>query len=219
MQGIHLTIVLAPLVALLLVVLYRRLRAFPRAHAFLLEWVLGKRTWLGIGVCMHLGIFLLMNVGTFVHVMVASYFAWLSGDDVDAMWRVILWRPARPGFGGRPERPRGPFARLWFDLALPLHRLRFRVRPQPIVALHDGSEARVRRLALLRCWDVAERVTFERAEGELPADLCVRLPDGALARGERAGRALVRVFPGLWPLWLVYPFTGRIALRVLHQRG
>ena len=35
-----------------------------------------------------------MNVGTFAEVMMAAYFAWPSGDEVDRAWRYVLSRPA-----------------------------------------------------------------------------------------------------------------------------
>lgn len=211
-----LTWALAPPVIALAVAGYVRLRRNRTAREILLYWVLGKRFWLVVGVGMHLGILLGMNVGTFVHIMLASYLAWIRGEDIDRFWRVLLWRPARPGFGGRPERPRHKFGRLAFRLVSPLDRLRYRVRPRPLVVLHDGEESRVRRLALIRCWDVASRVEFERFDAVGP-EFAVRTETGTIVRGESAGRALLGVLPGLWPLGLLPAVSGRAALWVLHQ--
>jgi hypothetical protein len=73
--------VAAPAALLGLYLALRRWR--PRWHRFALDWLLGKRLWLGVGVIMHLGIDLLMNVGTFVQVMLAVYIPWLSGAELD----------------------------------------------------------------------------------------------------------------------------------------
>jgi len=69
---------------------YRALRRRrPGAHAVALQWVFGKRMWLTLGVMMHLGIEVSMNVGTFVQVMVAMYPAFLSGREVTMIWRYL----------------------------------------------------------------------------------------------------------------------------------
>src|SRR5690606_3158857 len=71
---------------------YRKLRRdYPHAHHILLDWILGKRFWLVLGLLFHAGIDISMNVGTFVQVMVAPYLAWLSGKDVDGLWRWWYW--------------------------------------------------------------------------------------------------------------------------------
>ncbi|HGG58184.1 MAG TPA: hypothetical protein ENK31_10345, partial [Nannocystis exedens] len=62
-------------------------RRAPRAYAWVLRWLLGRRLWLGLGAAMHVCIELLMNVGTFVQVMLAIYPLWLRGEEVDALWR------------------------------------------------------------------------------------------------------------------------------------
>jgi hypothetical protein len=79
---------------------YRQLRrSAPKAHAFIRHWLLGKRTWLAFGFAMHLGIALSMNVGTFAQVMMALYFGWLSGEEVDRGWQWLsrAWRRLRRG--------------------------------------------------------------------------------------------------------------------------
>jgi hypothetical protein len=76
-----------------LVVLYRIVRVqWPSLHRLLLAGVLGKRLWLGLGVAVHLGIDLGMNVGTFPQVMLCGYLAWLSGGEVAAGWRALRVR-------------------------------------------------------------------------------------------------------------------------------
>jgi hypothetical protein len=77
--------------ALVFVLLYRAARArAPRLFRFVLEWVLGKRLWLGFGVALHLAIDLGMNIGAFPQVMMATYLAWLTGPDVDRLWHLVL---------------------------------------------------------------------------------------------------------------------------------
>jgi hypothetical protein len=74
----------------------RTVRArWPRAHRVLLEWVLGKRVWLVMGLGVHLGIDVGMNIGTFPQIMAAVYLAWLSGPEVEAFWRALLSRTPR----------------------------------------------------------------------------------------------------------------------------
>ena len=132
---------------------YLALRRYrPRAHRLVLDWLLGKRLWLGIGVIMHVGIDLLMNVGTFVQVMLAVYIAWLSGPELDAAWRFLMSKPMPP-----EQRPRRP--RRWQAILLaPVDRLRHRVPRLPYVIHHNPAPEGVRRAALLRLWDVADRL-------------------------------------------------------------
>lgn len=74
----------------LTIVGYRALRRrFPGQHALALRWVFGKRVWLTLGLMMHLGIEVSMNVGTFVQVMIAIYPAFLSGREVATVWRYL----------------------------------------------------------------------------------------------------------------------------------
>jgi hypothetical protein len=80
-------VTLVPLVAIPAYWYLRRWR--PSGFRVLLDWILGKRLWLTFGVLLHLGINLGVNVGTFAEVMVALYFAWLSGPEVAVLWRVL----------------------------------------------------------------------------------------------------------------------------------
>ena len=57
-----------------------------------LAWVLGKRVWLVVGVALHFGIDIGLNVGTFPQVMAAVYLAWLTGPEIHAFWRFVLRR-------------------------------------------------------------------------------------------------------------------------------
>ena len=67
-------------------------RRLPALYRFVLDWLLGKRLWLGFGAALHLGIDLGMNIGTFPQVMMTTYLAWLTGPDVDRLWRFVLRR-------------------------------------------------------------------------------------------------------------------------------
>ncbi|MGH7392199.1 MAG: hypothetical protein ACREM3_22470 [Candidatus Rokuibacteriota bacterium] len=80
-------------------------RSRPLVLEFLLCWVLGKRFWLGFGVLLHLGINLGVNVGTFAEVMISVYFAWLSGPEIDALWRFLRSRRLWAGDSPRLVRP------------------------------------------------------------------------------------------------------------------
>ena len=80
-------VVMVPAVA---IVIYRFLRGSrPSMLEFFLSWGLGKRSWLGFGVLVHLGINLGLNIGTFAEVMLTLYVAWLSGPEIDRLWRVL----------------------------------------------------------------------------------------------------------------------------------
>jgi len=193
----------------------------PRVHTFLRHWVLGKRFWLIVGFGMHLGIDAGMNVGTFANVMMAVYFAWLSGDEVDAFWRWIYSRPLRPGEGIRPLRKRK-----WARVLLgPIDRLRFRLPGAPVVVLHHPGDASVRRAALLRLWDLGHRLEFQADPDVSPEHLLVRMPGEKTTRaGAKAGWALIRLMPGLW--WMrglrhipgISTVCGVMALKILRQR-
>jgi hypothetical protein len=214
--------------------LYLTLRAkLPRMHTFIRHWLLGKRFWLLVGFGMHIGIDLGMNVGTFANVMMAVYFAWLSGDEVEAFWRYVGTKPLRPGEGGRPLRKprwqRGALSvlnRLWLRAVVaPLDRLRFRQPGPPVVVLHHPGDASVRRAALLRLWDLGHRLEFQADPDVSPEHLLLRMPGEKTTRaGARAGWALIRVMPGLW--WMrglrhipgVSAVCGRLAIKILRQR-
>jgi hypothetical protein len=187
--------VAAPAALLGLYLALRRWR--PRWHAFALDWLLGKRLWLGIGVVMHLGIDLLMNVGTFVQVMLAVYIPWLSGAELERVWRTLMSRPQTLA-----ERPR--HAKRWQTIVLaPIDRLRHRAPRQPIRIHHNPGEDSVRRAALLRMWDLGERLEFTADPAVAPLKLCVERPGEARRCDAEAGRALVPVLPGFW--WM-YPW-------------
>jgi hypothetical protein len=188
---------LALVVPALAVAGYLALRRWrPNWHRFALDWLLGKRLWLGIGLIMHIGIDLLMNVGTFVQVMIAVYFAWLSGPEVDKIWWTLMSRPMNPA-----DRPR--HAKRWKQILLaPIDRLRFRVPRAPYVVHHPSDDLSVRRAALLRMWDVAGRLDFV-ADDAVAGRFSVAVPGRGLLHDAAAGRALVPVLPGFW--WM-YPW-------------
>ncbi|RMG96611.1 MAG: hypothetical protein D6705_10790 [Deltaproteobacteria bacterium] len=89
--------------------------------AFLRRWLLGRRVYLGLGVCFHGFLILFMNIGMFPFIMLMSYAAFVDGE----MWvrwigrvrgglRRLLRRPDGPtpvwlGPAGRPDavRPKG----------------------------------------------------------------------------------------------------------------
>jgi hypothetical protein len=217
-----LTIVVAGALPLLCIGLYLLLRAkTPRVHTFMRHWLLGKRFWLVVGFGMHIGIDLGMNVGTFANVMMAVYFAWLSGDEIDAFWRYVFTKPLRPGEGTRPL-----YKQKWKRwLLYPLDRLRYRTPGPKVVVLHHPGDASVRRAALLRVWDLGERLEFQADADVSPEQLLVRMPgDKTTCAGARAGHALIRALPGLW--WMrglrhipgLSTVCGVLALKVLRQR-
>lgn len=211
-----------PLAFAALVGVYLWVRARrPRAHAWVLRWLCGKRLWLGIGLVMHLAIDVMMNVGTFVQVMIAVYIPWLTGAELDASWRAIMSRPLAPGEGGRPKRTRA-----WEALILePLDRLRHRAPRPAYVVHHHPDDASVRRAALLRCWDLGGRVTFAEDPTTPPEALRVQVPGEPAPRdGAAAGRALVAILPGFWWMypWCLAPglrtLAGRVVLRTFSMR-
>jgi hypothetical protein len=175
-------------VPLLAIALYAAARRFvPRLWRVLAPWLLGRRTWLGIGVAMHVGIAVTMNVGAFSPVMLVAYIPWLTGADVDRLWCSLL--------------SKGPV---------------YRVRYAP-------TEGDVRRRALLRLWDVGQRLRFEPG-GSGPANLVVTVDGRGTFRGTEAACRLVRIFPGLWWLWPACAapgssrLAGALAARMLRQR-
>lgn len=200
--------------------LYLRARR-PRAWAWTLRWLWGKRLWLGIGLCMHLAIDVLMNVGTFVQIMIAVYVPWLSAAEIDAIWRTLMSRPLAPGEGARPVRKKH-----WKEtLRGSFDRLRFRGPREPYVVRHHPDDASVRRVALLRMWDLGHRLEFV-ADSDVSANsLRVRVPgEQADRRGTDAGRALVTILPGFWWMypWCLVPglraLAGRVVLRTFELR-
>ncbi|MCH9688159.1 MAG: hypothetical protein K0V04_42400 [Deltaproteobacteria bacterium] len=220
--AVRLAMGIAATVPLLAVALYLGLRAkAPRVHRFIRHWLLGKRFWLVIGTGMHIGIDLGMNVGTFANVMVAVYFAWLSGDEIDAFWRYLATRRLAPGEGARPIR-RQRWKRV---LLTPLDVLRHRVRKDPLVVLHNPGDSSVRRAALLRVWDLSGRLEMKADPDVSPEQLLlVRPGHNESLSGHQAGHALIRVLPGLW--WMrglrhipgVSTIFGTLAMMILRQR-
>jgi len=193
----------------------------PRAHAWVLRWLCGKRLWLSIGLVMHLVIDVAMNVGTFVQVMLAVYIPWLSATELDAVWRTLMSRPLAEGEGARPKRKSG-----WRDALLrPLDRLRYRGPREPYVVHHAPDEASIRRVALLRMWDLGSRLNFETDPSAPAGTLVVTVPgDKTRLAGAAAGRALVAILPGFWWLypWCLAPgmrgLAGRTVLRTFELR-
>jgi hypothetical protein len=193
----------------------------PRVYRFVRDGRLGKRLWLTVGLLMHIGIDLTMNVGTFVQVMIAVYPVWLAGEDVEAWWRFLLWRAAKPGEGDRPPLPKSAVRRLGRKLAAPFERVKYRVRRPPWTVVHGRDEGMIRRAALLRCWDLGERLAFELDHEREREALLLRSPDGKITlEGSRAARELISLFPGLWWLWPIgmFPGVGRLAAAILRQR-
>jgi hypothetical protein len=216
-------------------------RRFPRAHQFALDWVFGKRFWLTLGFLFHLGIEISMNVGTFVQVMWAPYPVFLRGVEVDAFWRYLQTRAAKRGEGTRPEQPsppakpaadvkqktakKKPRKRRFDGLRRRLEPgwafVRHRVPLEPYLVHHAVDELSIRRAALLRCWDLSHRLEFV-ADADAPVGQLTLQPPGSKERlaGAAAGARLCRIFPGLWPMWLVslVPGAGAMALKILHQK-
>ncbi len=207
---------------LVMVLGYLGMRRFlPRTHVFMRHWILGKRFWLVVGFGMHINIDLGMNVGTFANVMVAVYLCWLSGDEIDAFWRYVFSTNQAPGNGSRPVR-----GKKWQRSILgPYDRFRYRGAPPAITVLHHPGEASVRRAALMRVWDLGDRLAFEADDTVPPETLRLRLPEQTATRsGVEAGYSLIRVLPGLW--WMrgirhipgVSIVCGFIAQKILRQR-
>lgn len=180
----------------------------PNVHRVALDWLLGKRLWLGVGLIMHLGIDLFMNVGTFVQVMIAVYIPWLSGAELDKVWHTLMSRPQAPGSGDRPRRTK----RWQAALLAPIDRLRFRAPRPPYVIHHNPGEDSVRRAALLRMWDLGDRLQFQPDDSVAPLRLCVSLPGAPRRCDADAGRALVAVLPGFWWMypWCLIPGVSRV---------
>ncbi len=209
-------------IGVLVVALHFVLRKrFPRGYHFVYHWVLGRRVWLIWGFAMHIGIDLGLNVGTFAEVMMAAYFAWPRGDEVERVWIYLLSRAAAPGQHGRPIRKRK-----WLRYALaPIDRLRWRAPGRIYTVYHHPGEASVRQAALLRLWDLGHRLEFV-ADGSVPARKLVLEIEGRRERpvGAAAGRALITVMPGLWWLMPLYwipvvgTACGALAVLLLKQR-
>ena len=206
-------VVVVPALALGGYLLLRRKR--PTWHRVARQWLLGKRTWLGIGIVMHLGIDVLMNVGTFVQVMIAVYIAWISGPELDKIWHTLMSMPQAPGVGDRPR-----YKRRWHNLLrAPIDRLRYRVPRPAYLVHHNPGDDSVRRAALLRIWDVGERLKFVTDEQLAPRRLCVTVPGVGLRCDAEAGRALVPVLPGFWWMypWCLLPGVSRLCGKIVAR--
>ncbi|HGG56795.1 MAG TPA: hypothetical protein ENK31_03245 [Nannocystis exedens] len=191
---------------------------------------------------MHVCIELLMNVGTFVQVMLAIYPLWLRGEEVDALWRFVGSRALAPGEGDAPSREEPSlkgWSRMRFWLLAPSRRLRYRCPRPRFVVLYGADQASIRRAALLRCWDLCGRLEFEprvvsasastRAGASASAgvrpermELHLRTESGRELVGNAAGAQLCRLLPGLWllaPLSVVPLLGGGIGWLVLGLLG
>ena len=225
-----------------LVALYLLLRRFaPPVFDFIRKWLLGRRLWLVIGFNMHIGIDLSMNVGVFANVMMAVYAVWLTGPEVEAFWKYAFSRPKEPQdrptredreeamhkwFRRIPSKIRG--AMFWVSRRAGLDRLVYRRPGRRYTIIHRDNDTAIRYAALLRCWDLGHRLAFEvdeddDADGPGPLKLRIEGEKGVLT-GAEAGRALIKIFPGLWPfrpfraLPVVGPMLGKAALRILRQK-
>jgi len=225
-----------------IVALYLLLRRFaPPVFDFIRKWLLGRRLWLVIGFNMHVGIDLSMNVGVFANVMMSVYAVWLTGPEVDAFWKYAFSRPMdpkdRPSQVDREEAMHKWFRRLpakirgamfWASRRFGVDRLVYRQPGQRYTIVHRSNDAAIRHAALLRCWDLGNRLAFEVDEdddGEGQGPLKLRI-EGAkkVLTGSEAGRALIKIFPGLWLFrpfrWLpgLGPMLGNVAMRILRQK-
>ena len=217
-QTVRLLLCLIPPLA---VALYLGMRRFlPRVFDFVRLWVLGKRFWLVMGLALHIGIDVGMNVGTFAEVMTAVYFCWLRGEEVEAFWRLVYSRRCPPGRGGRRAYERGFFRELLWSIGHWLARpwkvarlanvpfvewVRYREAGTKYTVLHNPNEASVRRAALLRCFDLGERLVFMADPDTKPEELRLQVEGSSeVLTGADAGRMFVRIFPAFWALYVVY---------------
>ena len=145
--------------------LYRLIRrGWPTGHHFLLHWLLGRRTWLGFGVLFHLGIEAGTNLGAFPQIMLAVYFSWLTGREVDWLVGLLFTRPLRQGEPGRPIR------RAWWQRAVFAigDRLRHRAPGHCVDVRYHPDDAGIRRAALVRLLAPRACAAFV-ADSTLPA--------------------------------------------------
>ncbi len=73
-------------------------------------WVLGRRTWLTLGILFHGNLHLLMNIGMFPPIMIATYCCYLHGDEPGKIlrWfgrRMPRWVPGIPESVRRGDPP------------------------------------------------------------------------------------------------------------------
>ncbi|MBK8261475.1 MAG: hypothetical protein IPK80_09055 [Nannocystis sp.] len=74
------------------------------------RWVLGRRTWLTLGLMFHGNLNVMMNIGMFPPVMMSTYFVYLHGDDPAKILRFFgkrmpRWVPLIPEGVRRGEPP------------------------------------------------------------------------------------------------------------------
>lgn len=201
-----------PIVALL----YIGIRRFiPQLFDFVRHFIIGKRFWLVFGFGVHIGIDVGMNVGTFAEVMMAVYLAWLSGPELDQFWSFVYATPCKPGEGGRPRRPNAMIR----HLATPFDWIRFRKPGSRYTVRHNPAESSVRRAALLRIWDLGDRLAFVEDESVAKDALQIEVHGRSLS-GNAAAAELTKIFAGLTPLrpfrWI--PGAGVLARVILRQR-
>jgi hypothetical protein len=204
----------------LLILAYRWIRkSFPQLHDFVLNVLLGKRLWIGLAFVFHAMIDLFMNVGTFVQNMISPFFVWMTGEDIDRMWRFVYWRPAKVGEqvpAGHPDGVR-PQRRRWRLLMKLFDRMHYRVRRAPFVVRYGEDEMTIRRVALLRVWDLGQRFDYA-IDPNLSAGLMrVEAPDGKALDERAVDRRVLRSCPALWVLlplaWL--PPVARLGRRII----
>ena len=63
--------------------------------AWIRRWVLGRRVWLGLGLCFHGLLLCFLNLGSFPTVMMATYVAFFRGDEIVAGVRWLLGQVRR----------------------------------------------------------------------------------------------------------------------------
>ncbi len=69
--------------------IYLRRAGYHRVRSFIQHWVLGRRTWLGLGLLFHAMLEATMNLGTFPMVTVLTYLAFFSGDELRAALETL----------------------------------------------------------------------------------------------------------------------------------
>jgi hypothetical protein len=110
-------------------------------------------------------------------------------------------------------------------LLAPIDRLKYRLPGAVYTVHHNPDETSVRHAALLRCWDLGYRHEFVADRSVASRRLVVSI-EGEKVRyvGAHAGRALLKILPGLW--WLrpvrhipvLGTAAGALAVVMLRQR-
>ena len=233
---VRMAVAVLPVVLLALYVALRRF--LPRIFDFVRTWLLGRRVWLVLGFNLHVGIDISMNVGVFANVMMSVYFVWLSGAEIDLMWRTLFSRGKDPEPQERFKKVPPKLRRIVGFFYRHGYRATHRRPGKRYTIVHGADDTSLRHAALLRCWDLGYRLDFQAdadsndgdaAEGRStpagPAPLRVIVEGRSeVLSGGRAGQALIKIFPGLWVLrpfsWIpvVGPALGSLALYVLKQK-